>query len=75
MKHTTLAALCLLGSTLSAQALAAPSGPDDRQVTEPRSVTSASNANVGRLNDIEKQVTIASQLDDVRIIKTKLALI
>ena len=44
MKHFTVAALCLLGSGLSAPAPAAPSGPDDRQVTEPRSVTSASNA-------------------------------
>jgi GGDEF domain-containing protein len=36
-------------------------------------VSSVSNANVVRLSEIEKQVAVASQLDDVRIIKTKLA--
>src|SRR5579859_1440528 len=44
MKNPAIAVLVLLGSTFSLLALAAPSGPDDRQVTDPRSVTSASNA-------------------------------
>lgn len=33
----------------------------------------ASDANVGRLSEIEKQVSVASELDDVRVIKVRLS--
>jgi GGDEF domain-containing protein len=36
-------------------------------------VSSVSNANIGRLNEIEKQVVVVSELDDVRIIKSRLS--
>jgi hypothetical protein len=37
-----------------------------------RTVSATSDVNVARLGEIEQQVTTASQIDDVRIIKTRL---
>ena len=44
MKKLTAALLCLLSACLSPLGRAASSGPDDRQVTEPRSVMSPGNS-------------------------------
>jgi dipeptidyl aminopeptidase/acylaminoacyl peptidase len=44
MKNSKVAVLLVLGSALCVLAQAAPSGPDERQATDPHSVTSASNA-------------------------------
>ena len=44
MKNLSATALCLLAACFSSLGLAAASGPDERQVTDPHSVTSASNA-------------------------------
>ena len=50
MKNPNAAALVLLGSILSVLAQAAPSGPENRQSTDPHSVTSASNASAHALS-------------------------
>lgn len=44
MKTLSVTVLCLLATSFSSAGLAASSGPDDRQVTDPHSVMSASNA-------------------------------
>jgi len=44
MKNLGVTALCFLTASFSSPGLAASSGPDDRQVTDPHSVVSAGNA-------------------------------
>ena len=61
MRILSLTALSLLATSFSSPGLAGPSGPDDRQVTDPHSLMSASNAaahalSIDDLNSYERHL-------------------